>query len=228
MVSGGNLPALRTAMKPLPKWAAMAGPNRNPRDSRPAMESNSLGGHRQGLFKCFEQNLQALGVGEHWHEITEDDALGNPGTERTKDTRYSASCCPTFAQCVDGDVRLCHSARPFYAFAMRYADGATESNSLLRLGFVVVTGLVSGVFLGHDGRLDRNLTSLIVSRSLGVFVGQRVAVLVDLIIGHIGRAGVLTGDGVEAETQLGAFGVDDDLLILLVDFRRPCRSPGRW
>ena len=53
-------------------------------------------GHRQGLFKCFEQNLQALGVGEHWHEITEDDAfLGNPGTERTKDTRYSASCCPT-------------------------------------------------------------------------------------------------------------------------------------
>ena len=100
---------------------------------------------------------------------------------------------------------------------MRYADGATESNSLLRLGFVVVTGLVSGVFLGHDGRLDRNLTSLIVSRSLGVFVGQRVAVLVDLIIGHIGRADVLTGDGVEAETQLGAFGFDDDLLI-----------PGRW
>ena len=51
----------------------------------------------------------------------------------------------------------------------------------------------------------------------GILVGKRIAVLVDLVIGHVGRADVFAGDGVETETQLGSLGVDDDLLVLLID-----------
>ena len=72
---------------------------------------------------------------------------------------------------------------------------------------------IAGLLGGAGG-----LGSLVVVETLLAGLSQRVAVLVDIIIGHIGRADVLTGDGIEAETQLGAFGVDDDLLILLVDF----------
>ena len=96
MVSGGNLPALRTAMKPLPKWAAMAGPNRNPRDSRPAMESNSLGDTGRASSSALSRIFKPLGSASTGMKSRKMmPSLGNPGTERTKDTRYSASCCPT-------------------------------------------------------------------------------------------------------------------------------------
>ena len=75
--------------------------------------------------------------------------------------------------------------------------------------------LLFGLSLCHfDITLNRLLGSLIFICRIG---GKRVAILIDLVIMHICGTYIFTADGVEAETNLGAFGIDDDLLVFGID-----------
>ena len=71
--------------------------------------------------------------------------------------------------------------------------------------------LLFGLSLCHfDLTLNRLLGSLIFICRIG---GKRVAILIDLVIMHICGTYIFTANGVEAETNLGTFGIDDDLLV---------------
>ena len=81
----------------------------------------------------------------------------------------------------------------------------------MSLSAVLLLGLSLRRF---DFAFNRLLSSLIFVCGIG---GKRITVFIDLIVVYVRRTHVFAADGVETETNLSAFGIDDDLLVFGID-----------
>ncbi len=75
MVSGGNLPALRTAMNPFPSMGGQRWTEQEPTSFKAGDHVEIIDVYWQCRFKGPHQNTERARISQHRHEITEYDAL---------------------------------------------------------------------------------------------------------------------------------------------------------